>query len=139
MIVLDASVAASWLLGERPVPIGMELFTSNPDTAIIVPSHWPLEISNTLRTHLRAGRISIADFHNITDRLDLLTISVQPSIDLDEIGPLAQFSVTHGLTTYDAVYVQLALQQRATLATLDRAMRRASAALNVLLLPAQAP
>jgi predicted nucleic acid-binding protein len=139
LIVLDASVAASWLLGERPVPIGLELFSSNPDTAIIVPGHWPLEISNTLRTHFQAGRISVADFHHIMDRLDLLTISVQSAIELDEIGPLAQFSVAHGLTTYDAVYVQLALSQQATLATLDQAMRRAAAALNIPLLPAASP
>ena len=136
MIVLDASVAASWLLAERPLPIGLEFFSSNRDMAITVPSHWPLEISNTLRTQLRAGRISIADFHAVMDRFDLLMINVQPSMELDEIGPLAQFAVTHELTTYDAAYVQLALQQQASLATLDRAMRRVAAMLNIPLLPA---
>lgn len=85
---------------------------------------------------MKAGRISVSDFHAIMDKFDLLTISVQPSIDLDEIGPLAQFSLTHGLTTYDAAYVQLAVQHEGTLATLDRAMRTAATKLNIPLLPA---
>jgi predicted nucleic acid-binding protein len=139
LIVLDASIAAAWLLAERPLSVGAELFSAHPDLSIVVPSHWPLEISNTLRTHLKAGRISISDFHDIMDKFDLLTISVQRSIDLDEIGPLAQFALTHGLTAYDAAYVQLALQHNATLATLDHAMRVAAGALNIALLPAAAP
>jgi predicted nucleic acid-binding protein len=139
LIVLDASVAAAWLLAERPLAIGSEFFSANPEISIIVPSHWPLEISNTLRTHLRAGRISITDFHAIMDRLDLLAIEVQPSIDLDEIGPLAQFSLTHGLTTYDAAYVQLALQHGSSLATLDGAMRAAASKLNITLIPTAYP
>ena len=73
------------------------------------------------------------------DRLDLLSIGVQPPIDLDEIGPLAQFSLTHGLTTYDAAYVQLALQHGSSLATLDRAMRAAASKLNIALIPAVDP
>jgi predicted nucleic acid-binding protein len=52
---------------------------------------------------------------------------------------MAHFAVTHDLTTYDAAYVQLALHYRATLATLDRAMRAAAVRLNIPLLPAAAP
>ena len=70
------------------------------------------------------------------ERLDVLAIHVESAVDLDQIGPLAQFAVTHNLTTYDAAYVQLALQNSAALATLDRAMRTAAAALNLPLLPA---
>jgi predicted nucleic acid-binding protein len=135
LIVLDASVAAAWLLAERPLSVGAEFFSAHSDSSIVVPSHWPLEISNTLRTHLKAGRISVSDFHGIMDKFDLLTISVQPSIELDEIGPLAQFSLTHDLTTYDAAYIQLAVQHGAALATLDKAMRTAAMKLNIPLLP----
>ncbi len=136
MIVLDASLMAAWLLGEQTHAEATGLGTNLADAPVIVPSHWPIEISNTLRTHLKSGHLSIANFHVIMDRLDLVTIRVEPAIDLDEIGPLAQFSVTHNLTTYDAAYVQLAVQHEATLATLDRAMRAAAMKLNIPLLPA---
>ena len=136
MIVLDASLMAAWLLGEQSFAYATGLESDLRNMPVTVPSHWPVEISNTLRTHLRAGRLSIVDFHSIMERLDVVTIHIQPSIDLDEIGPLAQFAVTHNLTTYDAAYVQLALQHNATLATLDRAMRSAATTLNIPLLPA---
>ena len=136
MIVLDASVMVAWLLGEPSVARGTELDIGLRDEPALVPSHWPIEISNVLRTHLKAGRLSIADFSSIMDRIDLVTIQIDPSIDLDEIGPLAAFAVANGLTAYDAAYVQLAARHQVKLATLDRAMRVAAAKLNIPLLPA---
>lgn len=112
------------------------IYENLPDNILVVPSHWPLEISNALRSQVRSKRLSIHDFHDIVERFDLLNIEVQPPLRLDEIGPLAQFAVTHELTTYGAAYVQLALQRRVPLATLDRAMRTAALKLNVPLLPA---
>ncbi len=136
MIVLDASVMVAWLLGEPSVASDTELDSGLRDDSIIVPSHWPIEISNALRTHLKANRLSASDFIQIMTRIDMVTIQVEPSIHLDEIGPLAQFALTHELTTYDAAYVQLAAQHNVKLATLDRAMRTAAAKLNIPLLPA---
>jgi len=130
---------SAWLLGEPSVAGDTGLDIHLRDAPLAVPSHWPVEVSNMLTTHLRGGRISVVDFHAIMDRFDLLTVRVQPAIDLDDIGPLAQFAVTHELTAYDASYVQLALHYGAPLATLDRAMRAAAARLNIPLLPAAAP
>src|SRR5262245_62136706 len=103
----------AWLLGEPQFATAARLESDLHDMPVIVPSHWPIEISNTLRTHLRAGRLSIDDFHSIMERLDLISVHVESPIHLDEIGPLAEFAVTHNLTTYDAAYVQLALQHDA--------------------------
>jgi predicted nucleic acid-binding protein len=136
LIVLDASMVSAWLFGEPSVAGDTGLDNLLLDAPLAVPSHWPVEVSNVLTKHLRAGRLSIVDFHAIMDRLDLLTVRVQPAIDLDEIGPLAQFAMTHQLTAYDASYVQLAFHSGAPLATLDRAMRRAAVVLNIPLLPA---
>ena len=136
MIVLDASLVIAWLVTEQ-LPAGdTDVYNDLPDNVLVVPGHWPLEISNALRSRIKSKRLSIANFHDIMERLDLLNVEVQSPLELDEIGPLAQFAVTHELTTYDAVYVQLALQRRIPLATLDRAMRTAAAKLNIPLLPA---
>jgi predicted nucleic acid-binding protein len=138
LIVLDASVAASWLLAE-PAFVTTDILAAEPDVPILAPSHWTIEIANTLRTHVRSGRISVADFHAIMDRFDLLNISILPPVAPDEIGPLVQFALAYNLTAYDAAYVQLALHERATLATLDRTMRSAAGILNIPLLPAATP
>ena len=135
MIVLDASLMLEWLVGTNRQSAFPGIYQALAHAPVVVPSHWSLEIGNTLRPELRNRRLSIADFHSIMDEFDRLDILIQPPIEIDEIGPLAQFAVTHNLTTYDAAYVQLALQYSATLATLDRAMRNAATALNIPLLP----
>lgn len=135
MIVLDASLAIRWLLLEAPPSASPAVHDALLEQQILVPSHWPLEIANALRPDLRDRKLSIGDFQHIIERLDRLDIAVQPPLDVDEIGPLADFSVRHRLTAYDAAYVQLALQSSAVLATLDRAMRTAAAKLNIPLLP----
>lgn len=134
MIVLDASLMAAWLFGERPSP-ALHVYNALPDVPIVVPAHWPVEISNALRTNLRAGRISTEHFQLILDELDRLAIRVEPPIDLDEIIPLAHFAEIHNVTAYDAAYLQLAMQQQAILATLDETMRGAARALNIAILP----
>jgi predicted nucleic acid-binding protein len=136
LIVLDASLVIAWLLTEDLPVTGSGFYESLPSHPLLVPSHWPLEVSNVLRTQMRAGRLSVADLHTIMDRFDLLSIQIEPPFNLDEIGPLAAFAVANELTTYDASYVQLALRLHAPLATLDRAMRRAAVALDIALLPA---
>lgn len=136
MIVLDASVAVEWLLDDGPRSLSDDVFQAMLEEKILVPSHWPLEVSNVLRPGLRDRKISTADFHIIMARLDQIDIVVQPPIEFDEIGPLTDFSVAHQLTSYDGAYVQLALQQGATLATFDKAMRSAATRLNIPLLPA---
>ena len=126
----------AWLLGDPSVARGTQLDVGLRDEPVIVPSHWPIEISNVLRTHLKAGRLSIPDFHLVMERIDLVTIRVEPSIELDEIGALALFAVANELTTYDAAYVQLAARHELKLVTIDRAMRISVAKLNIPLLPA---
>lgn len=136
MIVLDASLVVAWLaMEELPAP-RHEIYRSLPDHLLLVPSHWPFEVSNALRSRMKARMLSIGDFHSIMERLDQLSIEIQTPPDLDEIGPLAQFALTHDLTTYDAAYVQLAYQRGVPLATHDGAMRTSAAKLNIPLLPA---
>lgn len=136
MIVLDASLVIAWLMTEKLPSGDTDVYNDLPDNVLIVPSHWPLEISNALRSRIKSNRISVSDFHDIMERFDLLNVEVQSPLELDEIGPLAHFAGTHELTTYDAAYVQLAMQRRVPLATLDRAMRTAATKLNIPLLPA---
>jgi predicted nucleic acid-binding protein len=138
LIVLDASLIVEWLAEPHP-SVPMETFEALLEIPVLVPSHWPLEVSNTLLPNLRTNKLSVEGLHGLIDRLDVFDIRVQPPLEVDEIGPMAQFAVTHDLTTYDAAYVQLALHHRATLATLDRAMRTAATKLNIPLLPAVAP
>jgi predicted nucleic acid-binding protein len=136
LIVLDASLMIEWLVGRAGPPVAQEAYEALPELLVWVPSHWPLEVSNALRSDIRSGKLTVHDFHAIMDRFDLFDIKIERPIELDEIGPLAEFAVTHRLTAYDAAYVQLALRRKAILATLDDAMRAAAQRLDIPLLPA---
>jgi len=136
LIVLDASLFIAWLVTEELPSANTRIYETVPANVLVVPSHWPIEISNALRSRMRAGQLSVTEFQSIMERFDQLTVHVHPPLELDEILPFANFALTHNLTTYDAAYVQLALGRNIPLATLDRAMRTAAQRLNIPLLPA---
>jgi predicted nucleic acid-binding protein len=123
-IVVDASLAVEQIV--EPAPRGRTSWDSwvGGGRTILVPSHfWP-EVANAM---LRGSR-----FHpeRVRHEIDLLRAEGVESVApherrlLDAIGLASQ----HGLTVYDALYVQLAIETDATLGTLDAAMRRAAEA-----------
>ena len=128
MIVLDASVAVSWLLNEGPTPRLDSILAAHD---IIVPSHWTVEVGHGILKALRRKTISQEHLSGIASDLDALSISVQPPIDVASVLPLLKFAREQGLTMYDAVYVQLALNRTAELATLDNAMAKTAAKLGI--------
>lgn len=136
MIVLDASLVVEWLTGNTERSATPHLQDILLNTEIIVPAHWPIEISNFLRSQLGKKLITTTHLQVVWERLDLLQIIVDAPIDIEEVAPLAIFSSEHDLTSYDGAYVQLAFHHKAVLATLDVAMRRAAQRLDIALLPA---
>lgn len=128
MIVLDASITVSWLLDE---PSASDLESVLRTERIIVPSHWTVEVGHAILKALRRNTIRQEQLIGIASDLDGLSISIQPPIDVAAIVPLLNFASEHGLTMYDAAYVQLARDRTAKLATLDKAMGQTAAKLGI--------
>ncbi|NWG26884.1 MAG: type II toxin-antitoxin system VapC family toxin [Pseudorhodoplanes sp.] len=136
MIVLDASLVIAWLFGRVGSQASPHLEELLVDVSIVVPSHWPLEIANFVTSGLRRGSLTVDHVHFMLSKLDRLDIGIEPTMDLDTIGPVAAFAAHHELTSCEAAYVKLAMQREAALGTLDSAMRRAAQRLNIPLIPA---
>ena len=98
----------------------------------IVPRHWHLEMRNALLMGERRGRTTPEQSAARLDGLSRIPLRTDSEPDLDAAMTLAR---AHGLTIYDAVYLELALRRRAALATLDGRLRRAAAAERVQTLP----
>ena len=128
MIVLDASITVSWLLDE---PSASDLENVLGTERIIVPSHWTVEVGHAILKALRRNTIRQEQLIGIASDLDGLSISIQPPINVAEIVPLLNLAWEHGLTMYDAAYVQLARNRTAKLATLDKAMGQTAAKLGI--------
>ena len=121
--VIDASVAAAWLLDEEE-QAGQGLSQLVEDEAV-VPQLWHSEIRNVLLVAERRGRLTVAQAADGLDALKTLPINTDESPDLEAAHDLAR---NHRLSFYDAVYLELACRRSAPLVTLDAALARAAAA-----------
>ena len=131
--VLDSSVALAWCFEDERTPWTEDLLNRITTEPAVVPQIWPLEIANVLTLATRRNRINqkkqselIHDLLSLPIRVDL----VNAAHVLTSIVPLAE---AHGLTSYDASYLELALRLGFPLATLDQPLRVAAQACGLLL------
>lgn len=124
LFVLDASVAIAWLLGDETVPAAELALRRLEDDEALVPHLWHLELRNGLLVAVRRGRSASDGPAERLNALDDLPIRTDTEPDLDMAFALAE---RHGLSFYDAIYLELAARHAAPLATLDKALARATA------------
>ena len=90
-----------------------------------VPRLWHYEVRNALLIAERRGRLPPGGAAERLDGLADLDVVTDGDADLPAAFALA---VAHGLTFYDALYLELAARRGAALATLDARLARAAAA-----------
>jgi len=134
--VLDASVALRWFL-DHPVPPyarRIEQHLLRGDRAI-VPALWHLEMASALAV---AERRSVLTPSDVDQALAGVEQVVAHAVDTDREVVSAKQALTNArtfhLSAYDAVYLDLARQQRLPLATLDDRLRAAASKAGVDLL-----
>ena len=130
-LVVDASVTMAWILDDENSPEADAALARVQHSGAVVPYFWHIEIRNGLLLSERRNRIARAQVRLRLAGLDALPIETDDALDLNAAYSLAQ---VHGLTFYDAVYLELALRRNAMLATLDRALMRAASAAGLPLL-----
>jgi len=122
--VIDASVVVAWALGEDDDRAREARERLRRDGAL-VPSLWWFEVRNALVQNERRGRLTEPGTARFLHELSLLAVS--PDRAPDEIT-LLTLTRRHGLTVYDAAYLEVAVRQGLPLATLDAALARAAQA-----------
>ena len=122
--VLDASVAVCWAFDDEDHPVAeLALERVRTDEAR-VPSLWWFEVRNTLIVNERRGRLTESDTATFLRGLARLRVLDRSPNEADVLA-LARH---HGLTVYDAAYLELARREGAPLATLDAALATAARA-----------
>ena len=97
----------------------------------IVPAIWYAEVANGVLSGERQGAISPTQTDYFLGELSHAEIAA------DELSPRARQAAVlnlaraHGLTAYDATYLELAMRRAAQLATLDRKLAEAARATGV--------
>ncbi len=125
-VVLDSSATLAWVHGdERTAPIEAA-FDRIADHGALVPRLWHLEIANGLAMAVRRGRMTIDERAEALADLGLLDIIVDDDTERLAWGATIDLADRHGLSAYDAAYLELAQRKRLALVTLDGALIRAA-------------
>jgi predicted nucleic acid-binding protein len=121
-VVVDASIAAAWLLpeedSEAAEAVIMALSGRPP-----VPSLFWHEARNILVTAQRRGRILAGEPAAAMGRLRRLPLEDAGG---GSDGAVLALAISHGLAAYDAAYLALAQERGLPLATLDQQLAQAA-------------
>lgn len=133
--IADSSVGVAWAVpsqaSEATDQLLDEVAAGRP---LVVPSLWPFEVANALLVLLRRRKILTEERDRALDALARLSMMV------DDEGPRHAFQSTsdraaeHGLSVYDAAYLELALRRKLPLASRDDALCNAAKGCRVKLL-----
>ena len=99
--------------GPRPP---QAILDSLADARAVVPSLWHLEVGNSLLVGERRGRSTQADTVNWLKFLNALPIAVDGETVTRAWSDVLSLARTHGLSAYDAAYLELALRRGLPLA-----------------------
>ena len=121
-VVIDSSYAMALVLpDEEPPATASEVLTSE----LIAPQLFAVEVANSSLNSVRRKRYRSEEALRVCEAIELLGIVVRSGPDFGPTHSL-HLAQSYGLSAYDASYVELALLQRATLATCDLAMADAA-------------
>ena len=125
-LVLDTSATLAWVYSEEISEPIRAVFTQLNERGAWVPGLWRLEVANVLQTGVRRGRHDAAFRDATLADLALLPISVDAETERHAWGATVRLAHQHGLTVYDAAYLELAQRRGLPLVTVDDELRSAA-------------
>ena len=135
-LVLDASIVLTWCFPDETSQKAMEISERIAGgDRVAVPAFWRHEILNAPLVGERRKRITRDLSQAFLDDLNRLPIDVDAHATSAIVFGVSQtLCRKHGLTAYDAAYLELAMRDGRPLATVDEDMRKAAIAENVSLI-----
>jgi predicted nucleic acid-binding protein len=132
-LVIDSSAALTSCFEDEASPRSDALFAQVRDQGAVVPGLWHLEVANVLLQAERRGRIAAADVAMRLELMAELPIDTDNETTAREWREILALARAEGLTTYDAVYLELAIRRGLPLLTKDKALIAAAARTGVAL------
>lgn len=130
--VIDASAILPWRFEDEATSWTESLLDRvEGGEEAVAPAHWPLELTNSLLTAVRRGRITAAQAEEFAEDLAALPIRIEPASGPAQWPAVLRLAGQLRLTAYDAAYIELARRAVLPLATLDRDLQKAAQAIGV--------
>jgi predicted nucleic acid-binding protein len=135
VVVVDASMALSLVYEDESSVQMEEIVSAARDGALtlLTPAHWHVEIASTLQRGARRRRIAAEARAPSFALLAQLPITIVP--ELPAATDLFALADEASLSVYDAIYLSLALRERALVATADAALAGSAAKRGILWRP----
>jgi predicted nucleic acid-binding protein len=130
-LVIDSSVALAWCFPDEQDTYSQSVLDVLATETAIVPDLWHLEVANTLLVGERRKRSTQANTVTWLGFLSSLPIEVDEETKAHAIGDTISLARDHGLSVYDAAYLELAMRRGLPLATLDDKLKAAAQAAGV--------
>ena len=120
VFVADNSVVIAWFSRSQATPYTDRLFRRLERDEVIVPSVWPYEFANALAVLERRKILSAT----LADEIVESATRLITRIDHPPASSAALLAIArkHGLSAYDAAYLELAQRMRIPLAARDSAL-----------------
>jgi predicted nucleic acid-binding protein len=134
--VLDSSLTMAWCFEDEASPLTDEIQDwLAADARAYVPTLWHLEIANVLCACERRKRITEADSVRFLAVLEALNITTDHQTEQHAGQRTLGLARQHGLSVYDAAYLELAMRLGLPLASKDETLRKVAQAVGLSILP----
>ncbi len=118
--VVDCSFTSALFLPDESSEIARNFFLKiRPSDVVMAPFLWWYETNNVLNIALKRKRLKHSDIGNILRLLEQLKIVIDYSIGVDLSDEIIYLSQLYNLSSYDAVYIELAKRKKARLMSFD--------------------
>lgn len=134
MFVLDCSVTMAWCFEDEADKYAEQVLEFMKTMPAIVPELWHLEVMNVLLIGERTKRLKSSQVDLFLKLLSELTIQIDLNAGSRAFSSILNVARSHKLTSYDSVYLELAIRENIPLATLNNELRRAAKKAGVKLL-----
>ncbi len=123
-IVLDVSVVVAWCLQDEESEAADRALDRLARDEAVVPALWWFELRNALVVNQRRGRLAETDSVAFLREMDRLPIRLEERPGSSDL--VLALARRHGLTVYDASYLEAGLRHGVPVATLDRKLAAAA-------------
>jgi predicted nucleic acid-binding protein len=133
--VADSSVGVAWAVPSQSSRATDDLLDRvSAGTPLVVPALWSFEIANSLLVLLRRKKLLAPERERALRALARLPLVVDEEGARLALGTISELAGEHGLSVYDAAYLELALRRKLPLASRDQALCKAAHGCRVQLL-----
>lgn len=130
-IVLDASVALTWCYPDENSGYAYRVLDVLEDGRAMVPGLWAVEIANALAVGERRHRLNDAAAAQFLELIGALSIETDRETASRALTTTRHLALAYNLSVYDATYLELAMREGLTLATLDLQLKKAAKAAGI--------